>query len=270
MITENSFYQEFKGWILSGVALLVILIIFIMFPFAKVNTGEKGLVTHFGAFNGQVIGQGLHYRTPIYTHIVKMNVQVQAVSVEASAASKDLNNVATVLTLNFHVDPDRVGLLYQNIGTDYPNKVIAPALQEAIKATTAKYTAEELITKREAVKSDALVVLRERLAKSYIIVDDLSITNFDFSASFNAAIEAKVTAEQDALASKNKLEQVKYEAQQQIETAKASAESIKIQAQALAQNQELVKLKAVEKWNGVLPQYMMGNATPFIDLSPVK
>lgn len=255
-----------KAWIYGVGALFAVFLFFIMLPFAMVGTGERGLVLHFGAFDGQVVDQGLHWRTPIYTRVVKMNVQVQAVSVEASAASKDLNNVATVMTLNYHVDPANVGPLYQNIGLDYPNKVIAPALQEAIKATTAKYTAEELITKREAVKTDALLVLRERLAKSYIVVDDLSITNFDFSPSFNAAIEAKVTAEQDALASKNKLEQVKYEAQQQIETAKASAESIRIQGDAISKNPALVQLKWVEKWDGAMPRYMMGAGTPLINI----
>lgn len=264
-------FQRINPWVYPIVAFIALLLFLFLWPFVQIGTGERGVVLHFGAYNGEVLDQGLKWRTPILTDVVKINVQVQAAQAEASAASKDLNNVTAQLTVNFHVDHDRVGELYQNIGLNYADKVIFPAIQEAVKATTAKYTAEELVTKREAVKQDALVVLRERLQKSYIVVDDLSITNFEFSQSFNQAIEAKVTAEQDALAAKNKLEQVKFEAQQKIETAKADAESIKIQAQALAQNQELVKLKAVEKWDGKLPQYMTGVApVPFVDVSPTR
>lgn len=102
-----------------------------------------------------------------------------------------------------------------------------------------------------------------------IIISGMNITNLEFSPSFNTAIEAKVTAEQNALAQKNKLEQVKYEAQQTIEKAKAEAESIKIQAESVNSQggADYVKLKAIEKWNGVLPQYQLGNATPIIDIS---
>jgi regulator of protease activity HflC (stomatin/prohibitin superfamily) len=157
--------------------------------------------------------------------------------------------------------------LWKSVGEDYKIKIIDPAIQEAIKAVTSKYTAEELITKRSQVKDDAKVVLAERLTKEFIIVDELSIVNFDFSKSFNEAIEAKVTAEQNALASKNKLEQVKYEAEQRIVQAKGEAEAIKIQAEAI-QNQggeAYVNLKAIEKWNGTLPTYT-GGAMPFINV----
>ena len=155
------------------------------------------------------------------------------------------------------------------IGKEYRERIIDPALQEAVKSATALYTAEELITKRPEVKDTIKTLLVERLSQEYILVDEFSIVNFDFSPSFNQAIEAKVTAEQNALASKNKLEQVKYEAEQRIATAKGEAEAIRIQADAI-QSQggaEYVNLKAIEKWNGVLPSYMMGNGTvPFVTI----
>jgi prohibitin 2 len=112
-------------------------------------------------------------------------------------------------------------------------KVITPSVQESVKATTAKYTAEELITKRQIVSQEIQNSLTDKLAKNGIIVSDVNIVDFNFSVGFNEAIEKKVKAEQEAFAEKNKLETVKYQAQQSIEKAKAEAESIKIQASAI-------------------------------------
>ncbi len=255
-----------KKYILGGSIIAAIILLLILNPFVTVGTGEKGIVLNFGAFNGQVMDAGLHLRMPVMQKIVKIDVQTQKDEVDASAASKDLQNVTAKLALNYHLQPENVGKLFQNIGLDYDSRIIDPAIQEAIKSVTSHFTAEELITRRQEVKDQAKSVLVERLSKQFITVDDLSIVNFAFSQSFEQAIEAKVTAEQNALASKNKLEQVKFEAQQKIETAKAEAESIKIKAAALAQNQELVKLNAVDKWDGKLPTYMGNGPVPFLDL----
>ena len=205
---------------------------------------------------------------PIIQKIKKINVQTQKEQVNATAASSDLQTVTTVVALNYHLDPNAVGKLYQEIGDDYKTKVIDPRIQDVVKATTAKHTAEQLITRREQVKDETTQLLREQLRESNIIVESVAFVNFDFSQSFNSAIEAKVTAEQNALSAKNKLEQVKYEADQRITQAKGEAEAIRIQAQAIqAQGgAEYVNLKSVEKWNGQLPTYMMGNSVPFVNL----
>jgi regulator of protease activity HflC (stomatin/prohibitin superfamily) len=116
---------------------------------------------------------------------------------------------------------------------DVESRLISPAIQEAVKAATAKYVASQLITERVKVKSDILAPLKDKLEPRGIKIIDLNIVNFQFSAAFNQAIESKVRAEQDALAEKNKLEQIKFQAQQQIESAKAEAEKIKIQAEAI-------------------------------------
>lgn len=255
-----------KYLISLGVAAFLLLVV-LFSSFAIIGPGQRGVLLQLGAVQDRILQEGINAKIPFIQSVKKLDVKTQKEQVEVSAASKDLQTVTAVIALNFHLEADKVNKLYQSIGTDYKQRIIDPAVQEAMKATTAKFTAEELITKRALVKEDARVALRERLAPEFITVDELSIVNFDFSKSFNEAIEAKVTAEQNALAAKNKLEQVKFEAQQQIETAKAQAESIRIQAQALAQNQELVKLKAVEKWNGVLPTTMLPNGSlPFIEL----
>jgi regulator of protease activity HflC (stomatin/prohibitin superfamily) len=250
-----------------GIILLIILSSF--WPLVSVGAGERGIVLNWGAVAGKVQQPGLNFRMPIMQDVVKMNVQIQKEQVKAEAASHDLQTVSADVALNYHLDANKIADIYRNVGEDYKTKLIDPALQEAVKSVTANYTAEELITKREQVRSDIKDALSTKLSPSGLNVDEFNVINFDFSAQFNQAIESKVTAEQNALAAKNKLDQVKYEAQQRIEQANGEAQAIKIQASAI-QSQggaDYVKLQAIAKWDGKLPQYQLSGATPFIDVS---
>ncbi|MEN9557730.1 MAG: hypothetical protein RL141_99 [Candidatus Parcubacteria bacterium] len=255
--------------IVLGIVCFVILFV-IVNPLVIIAAGERGVVLTWGAVNDTPLESGIHWRMPIAQTVRKIDVRIQKDEVQASAASKDLQTVKATVALNYHLDPALVAFLYKEVGIGYAEKVISPAIQEAVKAATAQYTAEELITKRETVKETIRASLAERLKGHHILVDDFSVINFDFSESFNESIEAKVTAEQNALAAKNKLEQVKFEAEQRVTQAKAEAEAIKIQAEAITQQggQSYVDLQAIEKWNGVLPSQMIPNATlPFINLT---
>ncbi len=257
-----------KTSITAAVFVVIIILIVLFKPWTTIQSQQVGIVTHFGRIAG-TIGEGLHFINPFTTEIVKMDITTQKESVDASASSKDLQSVTTQVSLNFNLEKDFIADIYRDLNTSYIDRVIAPSIQEAVKSATAKYTAEELITKREEVKGVIYQDLKTRLGTRHINVTDVLITNFDFSASFNGAVEAKVKAEQDALASKNKLEQTKYEAEQKVVTATAEAQAIKIQAEAVTQQggADYVKLKAIEKWNGVLPATMLPNGSvPFIDL----
>ena len=170
------------------------------------------------------------------------------------------------VVLNYALSSESVISIYTRLRRDYPNRIIEPAIQEAVKASTARYTAEELITRRADVKHDIETLLAQRLLAHGIIVDTMNMTNFDFSDDFSHAIEIKVIAEQRALQSKNDLERIKIEAQQQIETAKAQAESIRIRSEALASSPKLVEWEAVQKWDGKLPQFTGGAGVPFINV----
>lgn len=233
--------------------------------FTTVQPGEKALVIRFGTIQ-RVLEPGMSFKAPFVDRVIKLDMQVQKLETEATAASKDLQNTRAMIAVNYQLETGNETLLYSSIGLDYRNTILSPAVQESVKAATAKYTAEELITKREAVREEIRANLKDRLHNRYIIVTDVNIINFAFSESFNEAIEAKVTAEQQALASKNKLEQTKYEAEQRVVQAKAEAEAIRIQSDALKDNKGLVELEAVKKWNGVLPTYMMGNSVPFVNI----
>lgn len=254
--------------VMHSIVFLILLGVFLG-SFGTIDAGYRGVRTRFGAVTG-TIDSGLYFKLPLIEHVYTMNVQTQKEQVEAQAASSDLQNVSATVALNYSLMPDKAADVYKNIGVDYKSRIVDPAIQEAVKAATAKYTAEELITKRQIVRDNMRALLTARLENEHIVVTEVSIVNFDFSQSFNAAIEAKVTAEQTALAAKNKLEQVKFEAEQRVAQAKAEAEAIRIQAQAITQQggAEYVNLKAVEKWDGKLPQYMLGGgATPFINLN---
>ena len=261
--------DQIKGWkITKDVILGIVFLVLFFGSWGSIRAGERGVRLQFGAVTGQV-SEGFYFKIPLIQKVVRIDVKVQKDEVEASAASKDLQTVSSKVAVNFNLSPDSVTKIYKDVGVEYKTRLIDPALQESVKAITAKYTAEELVTKREMVREEIKSTLSSKMITYGIMIDQFNIVNFDFSPSFNQAIEAKVTAEQQALAAKNKLEQIKFEAEQRITTATAEAKAITIQAAAI-QNQggaEYVNLKAIEKWNGTLPQYMLGNTTPFINLN---
>lgn len=258
-----------KNVIKTGLMVLIGIILIFNLPVLFVPVGYRGVKLRLGNTTGEIYQQGMNFRIPFIEQSKEIEVRTQKESVKATSASKDLQSVEAEVALNFSLDQNKIVSLYQTVGMDYRERIIAPVLQEAVKAVTAKYTAEELITKRGAVSSDIKALLADKLSPRGIISEDFNIVNFNFSKAFDEAIELKVTAEQNALASKNRLEQVKYEAEQAVATAKGQAEAIRIQAEAI-NNQggaDYVQLKAIEKWNGSVPTYMMGNSVPFINLN---
>lgn len=242
-------------------------------PFVTVPAGNKGIVTTFGKVSPEVLSEGLHLIKPIADKLVVYNIQIQKNSTAVGAASKDLQQVSAEVTVNYTILPEKVALVYQEIGNldSVESRIISPAVQEVVKAATAFYNAEELITKRQEVREKIKVLLDDRLKKYNVVINEFSITNFNFSHSFNEAIEAKVTADQQKLKAQNDLARIKVEAEQKIATAQAEAESLKIQKQEVTS--ELIKLRevevlkiAVDKWDGKLPTYMMGNSVPFVNV----
>ena len=254
-----------KNVIRIAVVIVAALVLFWLSPLGTIAAGERGVHLRFTAVTGKVFGEGLYFRIPLIESVQMMDVKVQKYEMKSDAASKDLQTVHSVVALNFHIDPDRVANMYQDVGLQFRDRIIDPAMQEAIKASTAKFTAEELITRREMVRDEIKAQLTARLKDRNILVDEFNIVNFEFSKNFNDAIEAKVTAEQQALAAKNKLEQIKFEADQTIAEARGKAEALTIESNALKSNPQILELRALEKWNGTLPQ-VTGGAVPFINL----
>ena len=250
----------------------VIFFILIFFrPWVQVGAGQRGIVLNFGAVEKKVLDEGLHLRVPVMQEIVLMDVKVQKAETDAAAASADLQDVTSRVALNYHIVPDQANIVYQKIGVHFKERIIDPAILEVVKAVTAKYTAEELITKRPAVSEAMRRNLMDRLIVNNIAVDAFSIVNFSFSKVFTEAIESKQTAEQLALKAKRDLDRIKIEAEQKITTARAEAESLRLQRANISPDLiELRKIeanmKAIEKWNGILPQVTGGGAIPLIGL----
>jgi regulator of protease activity HflC (stomatin/prohibitin superfamily) len=233
--------------------------------FGTVGAGERGVRLRFSAVSGSILGEGLYFQVPFVDRVVTMSVQTEKDEASADAASKDLQSVSTTVAVNYHLDPNKVDSVYQEFRNQYQSRIIEPSIQEAVKSAIALYTAEELITKRTDVREAIKTKIKAKIEPNGIILDELNIVNFSFSKSFNIAIEKKVTAEQEAFAAQNKLEQVKFEAQQQIEEAKGKAEAIRIEAEALKQSPAVLQLRALEKWDGVLPK-VTGESVPFINI----
>ncbi|OGW73382.1 MAG: HflC protein, partial [Nitrospirae bacterium RIFOXYB2_FULL_43_5] len=182
-------------------------------PWVQIGPGERGIVMNFGAVQKLVFNEGLHFRIPVMQDIVLMDVKVQKSISNAQAASSDLQEVTSEVALNYHIMPDKANLVYQNIGIHFKERIIDPAVSEVVKAVTAKYTAEELITKRPAVSEAMRANLADRLLEHNIAVDAFSIVGFSFSKAFTEAIESKQTAEQLALKAKRDLDRIKIEAE---------------------------------------------------------
>lgn len=274
MDETNANHIKDESEIIMGVVKKVAVgIFFVALFFQSVGTigaGQRGVHTRFGGVTGKVMQEGLYFKIPFIEGVISMNVRIQKEEVKSPSASKDLQEISLAIALNYHLKADKVAEVYQSVGKNYKSVLIIPAIEESVKASTAQFTAEELITKRQEVGNKIRLLLLERLEGRGISVDEFSIVDLSFSAAFNRAIEAKVTAEQDALTAQNKLEQVKFEAEQKVVKAQAEAESIRIQAQAI-QNQggkDYVQLQAIGKWNGILPIYFLSDGViPFLNLN---
>jgi regulator of protease activity HflC (stomatin/prohibitin superfamily) len=232
-----------------------------------VESGERAIVLTNGRVT-DVVGDGMHFRAPFFQRIIKVNVKTLGATAPAVAGSRDMQTVHTSVAVNYHVDSEKLVELFSTIGLDVEKKIIDPRIQESVKSVVAKYSADQLLAQRESIKAEISTLLRNLTSPYYIIVEDIQITNFDFSDQYNQAIEAKQTAEQAALTAQNDLKRINIEAEQKISMAKAEAEAIRIQAQAIqAQGGDsYIKLKYIEKWNGVESLYKGGGITPFVNL----
>lgn len=252
------------------IAIAVVLLLFALAPFGTVPAGYRGVITTFGSPGSEVLSEGIHFRVPLAQKLNLVNVSIQKGEGEGDAASRDLQTVHTRVALNYHIKPEGAVSVFRDLGNQPGERIIIPAVQEAVKAVTARFTAEELIAKRTDVRDQIIAQLRERLARHSVVVDEFSIVNFNFSRSFNDAIEAKTTAEQLKLKAERDLQRIEVEAKQRVAQARAEAESLAVQRQQVTP--ELIRLRemenqrmAIEKWDGKLPN-VSGGSIPFVNV----
>ena len=240
--------------IVAAIAAVIVVIGFLS-SVKVVGTGQVGVVTQYGKVTGRELDEGLSFVFPFGVQKVTIyDVKLQKQTVDSKAASSDLQDVSSQIVLNYNLRRENISKLHQSIGDTYEDKVITPAINEVFKAASAKYNASELISKRNELKSTTQNIISERLTKYGITVDELSITNFEFSSNFSKAIEDKQVAQQNA-------ERAKFN----LEAAKTDAEAQKAQRETLSQ--EYLQKQAIEKWDGKMPTYMGGGAVFNIPLS---
>ena len=244
-----------------------------------VDSGHRGVLLHWNSVDVTIppLDEGLHFVVPFQDQVVNMEVRTLLFVKATSSASKDLQTVTTEVTVNYHPDPESINILYKEVGLNYQNRIIAPAVEEVVKQVTANYNAEELITKRPLVKSDIEQEITKRLNVYNLITEVISITDFQFSALFSSAIESKVEAEQKALKAENDLRRIEVEARQRaaqaegiaaanIAEANGEAQAIKIINEALAQNPNYLEWLKTQAWDGKLPLVVGSGGTPFIQI----
>lgn len=241
-----------KGrWALVVVSAVILVALFCV---RSVDAGKVGIITRFGEINREAqSGLALKLPWPV-EQIHYMDTQIQKQQEEATAATADLQDVSATLAINYALNRDKATHVYKEIGEDYTNRVIIPAVQESFKAATAQYTASELLTRRPEVKAKALDSIKKRIEPYGIRVDDLSIVNFAFSADFSRSIEAKQVAAQDAERAKFNLDKAELDAQAQ-----------SVQKESLSS--ELLQKYAIDKWDGKMPQYVGGGSVFNIPLN---
>ena len=266
---------QMKTIVWGIIALLVIMVL--MMTVYIVPAGKRGVLLTFGKPSMDAVEEGLHFKIPFAQTVKKMEVRTTKIEAQAASLSKDLQDVDTTLVLNYHLSPGEVPVLYQKIGRAYEERIISPAIQESLKAVMARFTAEELITKRSEVSTGIKNFLSERLRKYWIVVDDFNIVNLQFSDEFSKAIEEKVTAVQRKLKAERDLERIEIEKLQRIAQAEGEAEALRLQKEHITPNlikqKELevrrfaleVQQEAIAKWNGALPT-ITGGAIPFINM----
>ena len=248
------------------ISLLVVLIAFFN-PISIVGVGERGVKVTLGKVSPTSYTEGIHLVTPFISHIKNMNVKTQKNIVETSVYTKDIQQAQITYVLNYNLQPENAHRMYREVGTNYLDTVVTPVVEGTIKDVIGKWNAQDLVANREKATQEILVKLQSHLTPKYVNVTDFQMTSIAYSGVFEKAIESKVTAEQEALRAKNKTVQIQEEAKQKLISAEAEAKSMSIRANALTQNKALVEYEAVQKWDGKLPEYMLGNSVPFINVT---
>jgi regulator of protease activity HflC (stomatin/prohibitin superfamily) len=262
------------GTRLRGYAIIaaVLVVLFVAFGrgcgFEIVDTGHRGIQVRFGEVQGEPLPEGLYFYNPITTSIIELDVREQKRSGETASFTKDVQQVVVSYAINFRPDAAAIHLLYQGVGSDWSEKLLPQVIEGNLKNAIGQWDAVNLIENRAKAVRAAEAAITEAAAGRRIVVTRFEITNFDFSDEFEKAVEQKVTAEQEAARARNRTIQVQEEARQRLIAAEAEAKSMTIRAQALTQNKSLVEYEAVQKWDGKLPEFVMGNAVPFINVVP--
>lgn len=235
--------------------------------FEQVDEGYRGIKTSWGKMEGEPLPPGLHFYNPVSEDIFEITVRETKLETTTEAFTRDTQKVNVTFSVTYYPEQAKIGALYSQFGRDWDSKIVSQAVLGNIKDTIGQYIADDLVNKRDAARSAALLELKTSLAERGVHVTGLELINLNFDDQYEKAVEAKVVAIQRAAEAKNKTVQVEEQAKQTVMSATADAKAMQIKSQALSQNKGLVEYEAIQKWNGALPQFMFGSGTmPMINL----
>jgi prohibitin 2 len=263
--------------IVAGIITFIVIIVVMFESVVVVEAGHRGVVLYVGAVENRVLGEGIHFIIPFAEQVIQLEVRTLKFEANATAASNDLQEVQTTIALNYHISPSQANTIYQQLGADYADRIIAPTIQESVKASVAKFNAEELITRRATAKAVIAQSIANTLGARNIVVETVFITDFKFSPAFASQVESKVVAFQKYLTEQNNLLAVKVIANQTVVQANATARSnvarangesqaIKIITSQLRQSPQYLQWLSINRWNGQLPYALGSGAVPFFQL----
>jgi prohibitin 2 len=263
--------------IVAAIVTFVVIIVFMFESVVVVEAGHRGVVLYVGAVENRVLGEGIHYIIPFAEQVIQMEVRTLKFQANATAASNDLQEVQTTIALNYHISPSQANIIYQQLGADYADRIIAPTIQESVKASVAKFNAEDLITKRATAKAVIDQSIANTLTARNIVVETVFITDFKFSQAFASQVESKVVAFQKFLTEQNNLKAIQVVANQTVVQAQATAranvakangesQAIKIITVQLKQSPTYLQWLSINRWNGQMPYALGTGAVPFFQL----
>src|SRR5438034_2298515 len=263
--------------IVAGIITFVVIIVIMFESVVVVQAGNRGVVLYVGAVKNRVLGERIHFIIPFAEQVIPLEVRTLKFQADATAASNDLQEVQTTIALNYHISPSQTNIIYQQLGADYADRIIAPTIQESVKASVAKFNAEELITKRATAKAVIAQSIGNTLSTRNIVVETVFITDFKFSQAFASQVESKVVAFQKFLTEQNNLLAIQVIANQTVVQAQAAAranvakangesKAIQVITSQLKQSPQYLQWLSVNRWNGQMPYALGTGAVPFLQL----
>ena len=262
------------GNILMWVAIAIIAILVVSIAgcgIKVVDTGHRGIETRFGKVVSESLPEGFYWFNPLTSAVVEIDTRIQRSDGETDTYTRDVQQAAIKYTLNYRLQQNAAHLMYRDIGRDWEQKLIPQVVLGTLKEVVGKWDAVDLISNRDKAANTAFESIRDNLAKYNVEISRFEITDISYTKEFENSVEQKVIAQQKAIEEQNRTKQIEEQARQKVLSAEAEAKSMQIRAEALEQNAKLVEWEAVQKWNGVLPQYMLGGGSvPFINLTPGK
>jgi len=257
-----------KNWkkIVTLSVLGVVALLLVFTSFYIVSPGHRGVKVTLGKVEQRSFANGLGLKWPFISKVIQMDVRTQKMTEKTTSYTSDVQTAVLEYVFTYDLNPETVHVLYETVGKDYESKKVVPILNDVLKDVIGKWQAQDLVSNRDKARLDVLAALNERLDKRFFGNISFQIINIDYSDNFEQAIENKVIAEQEAQRAANNTVRIKEEAQQKIITAKAEAEAMQIKAEALQKNKGLTEYEAVLRWDGKLPQYMLGNSVPMIQM----